>query len=56
MKLAFGSAVFIWLLCGAIGAFMLDDLDARHWDKIGRGPLTLIEGINENPLTVPTMG
>lgn len=56
MKLAFGFAVFFWLLCGAIGASVMDDLDSRHWKMIARGPITLVKAINENPVNVPTMG
>lgn len=49
MKLAFGVLVFLWILCGGIGAWMLDDLDSAHWKKIARGPLTLIEALNDKP-------
>jgi hypothetical protein len=49
MKFAFGIAVFVWLICGAIGAWMLDDLDAEHWEKIAKGPITLIHAWNEEP-------
>ncbi|HET7678957.1 MAG TPA: hypothetical protein VFK79_02355 [Xanthobacteraceae bacterium] len=51
MKLAVGIAVFFWLLCGLIGAWMLDDLDAHHWKKIARGPITLADALNEHPVT-----
>jgi len=37
MKLAVGIAVFCWLFCGLLGAWMLDDLNADHWKKIARG-------------------
>ena len=52
MKLFVGVAVFVWLLCGAIGAWMLDDLDADHWDMIAKGPITLVKAFNDAP---PTM-
>jgi hypothetical protein len=52
MKLFVGVAVFVWLLCGAIGAWMLDDLDGRHWDMIAKGPITLVKAFNDAP---PTM-
>ncbi len=53
MKFAVGTAVFFWLLCGLIGAWMLDDLDADHWKKIARGPITLAYALNEHPVTYP---
>lgn len=53
MKLWFGAMVFLWLMCGLIGAWMLGDLDARHWKKIVRGPMTLAQGFNENPVRYP---
>jgi hypothetical protein len=49
MKLFVGVAVFIWMLCGLIGAWMLDDLDLRHWDKIAKGPITLVKAWNDSP-------
>jgi hypothetical protein len=51
MKLAFGTVLFFWLLCGVIGAWMLDDLDADHWKTIARGPITLGKALNEHPVT-----
>jgi hypothetical protein len=53
MKLAFGFLVFIWLMCGLVGAWRLDDLDAQHWKVIARGPFTLARAFNENPVTYP---
>jgi hypothetical protein len=53
MKLATGVLLFIWLLCGIVGAWMLDDLDARHWQLIAKGPITLAKAFNENPPTYP---
>ena len=47
MKLFVGVAVFVWLLCGAIGAWMLDDLDGDHWDMIAKGPITLVKAFND---------
>lgn len=52
MKLAVGITLSLWLLCGLIGAWMLDDLDAAHWKKIARGPITLADALNENPVTL----
>lgn len=55
MKLFFGVAVFVWLLCGAIGAWMLDDLDTRHWETIAKGPITLVKAFKDAPpKTYPT--
>jgi hypothetical protein len=53
MKFAVGIIVFSWLLCGLIGAWMLDDLDADHWKDIGRGPITLAYALNEHPVSYP---
>ena len=53
MKFAVGIIVFFWLLSGLIGAWMLDDLDADHWKKIARGPITLAQALNEHPVTYP---
>lgn len=49
MKLVFGVAVFIWLLCGAIGAWMLGDLDAAHAEAIAKGPITLVKAFRDAP-------
>ena len=51
MKLWFGFAVFVWLLCGLAGAWMLGDLD--DWKTIARGPITLVRAFNEDPVTYP---
>ena len=48
MKFAFGVIVFIWVLCGLIGAWWLDDLDAQHWKVIAKGPISLARAYNEN--------
>ncbi len=53
MKFAVGIIVFVWLLCGLIGAAMLGDLDADHWKKIARGPITLAQALNEHPVGLP---
>lgn len=49
MKLVVGVAVFFWIICGAIGAWMLGDLDARHWETIAKGPITLVKAFNKAP-------
>ena len=53
MKLAFGVLVFIWIICGAVGAWMLGDLDSAHWKTIAKGPFTLARGFSEDPVTYP---
>jgi hypothetical protein len=53
MKWAIAIFVFLWLLCGLIGAYMNDDLDAEHWKEIALGPITLTQAIDDNPTTVP---
>jgi hypothetical protein len=54
MKLWVGLGVFVWLLCGAIGAFIRDDLDAEHWQMIAKGPITMVKAINDHPVAIPT--
>ena len=56
MKFAIGIAVFLWLLCGAVGAWMLDDLDSGHWKEIVYGAVTLGDALNEHPVTYPGPG
>jgi hypothetical protein len=45
--------IFVWLLCGVIGAWMLDDLNRHHWKTIIRGPITLVTAVKEHPASVP---
>lgn len=54
MKFGIGIVLFFWLLCGLVGAWMLDDLDADHWRMIARGPITLHKALNEHPVAIPT--
>lgn len=53
MKFAFGVLVFIWVLCGLIGAWWLGHLNADHWQLIAKGPLTLAQAYNEQPPSYP---
>jgi hypothetical protein len=53
MKLAIIIAVALWLLCGVAGAWRLDELDSRHWKVIAKGPITLADALNEDPVTYP---
>lgn len=53
MKFALAILLSIWLLCGIVGAWMLDDLDRHHWKMIARGPLTLAKAVNESDVHYP---
>ena len=53
MKLFFGIAIFVWLLCGLAGAFMMNDLDSDHWQTLAKGPITLIKAIKDAPTPYP---
>ena len=48
MKWAVGLLVFIWLMCGLIGAWWLDDLDVKYWKVIAKGPITLARAYHES--------
>lgn len=50
MKLFIYVALFFWLLCGFVGAFWDNDFRAV---TIARGPLSLVEAINEDPVSYP---
>jgi hypothetical protein len=54
MKLAIGITLSLWLLCGAIGAYMLDDLSTDHWRKVARGPITLADALQQHPVAIPS--
>jgi len=56
MKFAFAVLVFIWVLCGCIGAWWNDHLNAAHWKEIAKGPITLAQAYNDNPPTYPGPG
>ncbi|HWU93156.1 MAG TPA: hypothetical protein VN106_07900 [Sphingomicrobium sp.] len=51
MKYAIGIALFCWLLCGAVGAWMQDDLDGAHWKMVAYGGITLANAMNQDPVT-----
>lgn len=51
MKFAVIIALIFWLTCGLVGAWMMDDVDAHHWKSIARGPITLSEALNDDPVT-----
>jgi hypothetical protein len=53
MKWLIGFIVFIWLLCGLIGSWLLDGIDDLHVKDILRGPITLVEAYNETSVPLP---
>lgn len=53
MKLLLAVLIFFWLGAGLVGAWRLDELDVQHWQKIAKGPITLAEALNEDPVTYP---
>jgi hypothetical protein len=52
MKLFVAVAVFLWLVCGLIGAWMLEGSN-MHLKTIARGPISLVKGFDEHPVTYP---
>jgi hypothetical protein len=53
MKLAIAVGIFIWLLCGLVGAWRLEGSDNLHFKSIALGPFTLAKAFNEDPVTYP---
>lgn len=53
MKLFVAVAMFIWLLCGLAGAWMLEGGGDLHFMTIAKGPITLVRAFNEDPPTLP---
>jgi hypothetical protein len=45
-------AVAFWAICGFAGAWRMDDMRIK---TIARGPLSLIEALNEDPISIPHM-
>ena len=56
MKFAIAVIVFIWVLCGAIGAWWMNELDGAHWKVIAMGPISLAQGYKESPPSYPGPG
>jgi hypothetical protein len=54
MKLFVVVMIFLWLFCGLAGDWMIDGGGDLHWQKIIRGPITLIQAFNDDPVTIPT--
>ena len=50
MKLLIVILLLVWLLCGLVGAWRMDDMRLK---VIARGPLTLVEALNDNPVSYP---
>jgi hypothetical protein len=50
MKWFLGFAVVVWLLCGLFGAWWMDSLRV---ERIARGPFTLMEALDDRPMTTP---
>lgn len=53
MKLFVIVAIFVWFICGLAGSWMLEGSQDMHWKTVARGPISLIRGFNEDPVTVP---
>ena len=53
MKWAVGFLVFIWLVCGLLGAMWLDELEPQYWRVSPKGRVTLARAYNENPSSYP---
>ena len=56
MKLAVAVALFFWLLCGLIGAWMIEGDDDLRLKTIARGPMTLIKALGDEPVHYPDGG
>lgn len=53
MKFFVGFVLFVWLLCGVVGAGWLEGLGNMHFKTIAKGPISLVHAINANPVTYP---
>jgi hypothetical protein len=49
MKLWLGLMVSLWLICGLIGAWWLDEFEVKYWRVVAKGPISLARAYNENP-------
>jgi hypothetical protein len=52
MKLLVVVAVIFWFICGLGGAWLLEGSD-MHFKTVARGPISLIKGFQDDPVTVP---
>jgi hypothetical protein len=53
VKAGIGFIVALWLICGLVGAWWMDDLDTDHWKDVAKGPITLAAAYNEDPPEYP---
>jgi hypothetical protein len=53
VKFFFGFALFIWLLCGFVGAWRLEGLHRMQFKTIAKGPISLVHAMNEYPVETP---
>ena len=53
MKAFIVFGIFIWLLCGLIGAWRLEGRGDMHFKTIAKGPISLVRAYNEYPVSVP---
>ena len=51
MKLFIGLSLFIWIVCGLAGDWLLEGSDGLSWQGIAKGPITLIKAMQRNPPT-----
>lgn len=51
MKLFIGIGLFIWLVCGLAGDWLLEGADDLHWQAVAKGPITLIKAMERSPPT-----
>jgi hypothetical protein len=54
MKLLLTVMMIFWVICGFAGECMLDGIGDLRWKGVARGPLTLVEAFNDDPVTLPT--
>ena len=55
MKIAVGVGLFLWLLCGLIGAWMmLEEDEGLRFKEVAGGPITLVRAVNQTePVKYP---
>ena len=51
MKLFIGLALFIWLVCGLAGDWLLEDGSDLNWSNVAKGPITLVKAMRQSPPT-----
>ena len=56
MKLLLMVGLVIWFVCGFAGECMLDGIGDLQWKAVARGPLTLVQGFSDDPVTIPRTG